>query len=304
LKQKCLLFIEIILLLIKKVVSLYSTLNYITMKNLLLVLILVFSNLLVAQNTTPTDSITTLDEVVLNGVRSNDLTPISKTLITRDAIQKTYQGFEVSNIINKTPNITAHSDNGTPFGYTYFRIRGIDQTRINMTLNGVPLNEPEDQGVYFSNYPNFLDNIKSLEIQRGVGTSTNGVSSFAGSINFLSPTGKNESLVIKGTGGSFGTHRVGITYESGIKKNIGVYFNMSTYATDGYKYNSGGSGQSVFVGVNYLTSERDIKFTGFSGRSINEMAWKPVALSDIHNDPRLTLRLRVLMIYLNNHFFK
>ena len=256
------------------------------MKRFLIVLIVVFSNLLVAQNTTPTDSITTLDEVVLNGVRSNDLTPISKTLITRDILQETYQGFEVSNIINQTPNITAHSDNGTPFGYTYFRIRGIDQTRINMTLNGVPLNEPEDQGVYFSNYPNFLDNIKSLEIQRGVGTSTNGVSSFAGSINFLSPTGKNESLTIKGTGGSFGTYRAGVTYESGIKKNLGVYFNMSSYSTDGYKYNSGGSGQSIFTGVNYLTSKRDIKFTGFTGRSLNEMAWKAIALSDIENDPR------------------
>ena len=257
------------------------------MKKLLLVLTIVFSNLLIAQNTTVVvDSITTLDEVVLNGVRSLDLTPISKTIITRDILQETYQGFEVSNIINQTPNITAHSDNGTPFGYTYFRIRGIDQTRINMTLNGVPLNEPEDQGVYFSNYPNFLDNIKSLEIQRGVGTSSNGVSSFAGSINFASPLGKEERLTIKGTGGSFGTYRLGATYESGLKKNISVYLNMSAYGTDGYKYNSGGTGQSVFAGVNYLTSKRNIKFTGFTGRSINEMAWKPTALSDIEIDPR------------------
>ena len=254
------------------------------MRNLTLALILLISGIVLGQ--TPTDSIINLDEVVLNGVRSNDLTPISKTLITRDVIQKTYQGFEVSNIINKTPNITAHSDNGTPFGYTYFRIRGIDQTRINMTLNGVPLNEPEDQGVYFSNYPNFLDNIKSLEIQRGVGTSTNGVSSFAGSINFLSPTGKDEQLTIKGTGGSFDTYRLGITYESGIKNNFGVYFNMSSYSTNGYKYNSGGSGQSAFIGVNYLTSKRNIKFTGFTGRSLNEMAWKAVSISDINNDPR------------------
>jgi iron complex outermembrane receptor protein len=256
------------------------------MRKILLALTIVFSNLVIAQNTTVSDTINTLDEVVLNGVRSLDLTPISKTLITRDEVQLTYQGFEVSNIINQTPNITAHNDNGTPFGYTFFRIRGIDQTRINMTLNGVPLNEPEDQGVYFSNYPNFLDNIKSLEIQRGVGTSSNGVSSYAGSINFTSPLGKEENLTIKGTGGSFDTYRVGVTYETGIKNNMSMYFNMSTYSTNGYKYNSGGSGQSVFIGVNYLTSDRDIKFTGFSGRSVNEMAWKPVALSDIEKDPR------------------
>ena len=234
---------------------------------------------------TPTDSIINLDEVVLNGVRSIKATPVTNTLISRDSLQRTYQGFEVSNIINVTPNVTAHSDNGTPFGYTYFRIRGLDQTRINMTLNGVPLNEPEDQGVYFSNYPNFIDNIKSLEIQRGVGTSTNGVSSFAGSINFVSQDGNDENLELKTTYGSFNTYRGSFTYQTGLKKNLSLYTNISTYTTDGFKRNSGGVGHSLFLVGSYLTSDRKISVTGFTGISKNEMAWKPIAYSDILEDP-------------------
>lgn len=253
------------------------------MKKLLSLLLLLTVSIVSGQN----DTIVGLDEIVLNGIRSTNKTPISNTIISRDSLQTTYQGFEISNIINLTPNIITHNDNGTPFGYTYFRIRGLDQSRINMTLNGIPLNEPEDQGVFFSNFPNFIDNIKSLEIQRGVGTSTNGTSPFAGSINFISQDGLNETLELKGTLGSFNTYRGGVTYQSGLVDNTSVFLNFSSFATDGYKYNSGASGNSIFLTGKHFTNNRDFMISMFAGNAKNEMSWKPTSYSDILKDKKI-----------------
>jgi iron complex outermembrane receptor protein len=255
------------------------------MKIKLLIIALITSMCLFAQ--TPQDSIK-LDEIVVNGIRSGKTTPVTEKTITRSEIQKTYQGYEVSSTLsNKTPNVTTSSDNGTQFGYTYFRIRGIDQTRINMTLNGVPLNEPEDQGVFFSNYPNFTDNIQSMEVQRGVGTSSNGVSSFAGSINFNSPSGFNKEVSVKYTVGDFNTVRLSTTYSSGLNsKKMALYVNGSTYNTDGYRYGSGGNGNSLFISGGYFGEKNKLKFTGFTGNSKNGMSWMAVSESDINKDPR------------------
>ncbi len=256
------------------------------MKIKLLIIALITTMCLFAQ--TPQDSIVKLDEIVVNGIRSGKTTPVTEKTITRSEIQKTYQGYEVSiTLSNKTPNVTTSSDNGTQFGYTYFRIRGIDQTRINMTLNGVPLNEPEDQGVFFSNYPNFTDNIQSMEVQRGVGTSSNGVSSFAGSINFTSPSGFDKETSVKYTVGDFSTVRLSTTYSSGLNsKKMALYVNGSTYNTDGYRYGSGGNGNSLFISGGYFGEKNKLKFTGFTGNSKNGMSWMAVSESDINNDPR------------------
>ncbi len=228
-----------------------------------------------------------LDEVTLIGIRSTKNTPVTQKIIFRDDIQKTSQGFEVSTLLAKTPNITMYSDNGTPFGYTYFRLRGLDQTKINMTLNGVPLNEPEDQGVFFSNYPNFLDNVQSIEVQRGVGTSTNGVSSFAGSINFISPNGFDKGGNVKYTVGSFNSVKLSSTYSTGLNsKKLALYTNASIYQTGGYRYGSDGKGKSLFLSGGYFGTNNKLKFTGFTGNSQNGMSWQPLAESDANNDPR------------------
>jgi iron complex outermembrane receptor protein len=234
-----------------------------------------------------TTKVNTLDEVTINGIRSTKNTPVTQKTLFRSDIQKTYQGFEVATLLNKTTNVTMHSDNGTPFGYTYFRLRGIDQTKINMTLNGVPLNEPEDQGVFFSNYPNFLDNVESVEVQRGVGTSTNGVSSFAGSINFTSPSGFEKGGNIRYTIGSFNSVKLSSTYSTGLSsKKLALYTNASIYETGGYRYDSGGKGTSLFLSGGYFGDENKLKFTGFAGSSRNEMAWQPVSETDINLNPR------------------
>lgn len=235
---------------------------------------------------TPSDSIITLEEVRIEGVRANSNSPIPQTTIRKAEIQKFHQGYELSQLLDDTPSITSNSDGGHPYGYTYFRIRGIDQTRINMTLNGVPLNEPEDQGVYFSNYPNFLETISSIQVQRGVGTSTNGVSSYGGSINFIGNTGETREFSGKVTAGSFNTRLGNLTISSGNVNGFSGFLNLSSYETDGYRRGSGGTGSSAYFGGGYKDGKNIFRLTLFTGRSKNGMSWLPVSESDIRIDPR------------------
>jgi iron complex outermembrane receptor protein len=254
------------------------------MKKVMFLLLCLITNSLSAQDTTKTINLT---DIEVTGVRTDSKTPISQKTLTKEDIAKIYQGQEISYILDKTPSITSQSDGGQPNGYTTFRMRGIDQTRINMTLNGVPLNEPEDQGVYFSNYPNFATNIKSLQIQRGVGTSANGTASYGGSINFEGKTGVDKETSAQIGYGSFNTQRVNLGYGSGInKKGFALYTGLSAYQSDGYKYHSGGSGYSAFVSGGYYGDKNVIKFTGFTGKSLNQMAWLAVSDSSIKGDPR------------------
>jgi len=155
------------------------------MKKLLLIVTLFTSLTSYSQDTLKSKE---LKEVQIVSVRADQTTPVSQTNLKKEDIQSNYNGQDMSYVLlNKVPSLTAYSDNGLYNSYTYFRLRGVDQTRINMTLNGIPLNEPEDQGVYFSNYPDFGSNLNSVQVQRGVGSSSYGSSSYIGSINFEGP---------------------------------------------------------------------------------------------------------------------
>ena len=288
-------------LIIKKLV-IYNYYSYICillkqilkiMKKILMIICVLITQITYSQDTLKSIE---LDGISVTGVRADSKTPVTQTTIYGGDIKKTYQGEEVSFILGNTPSVTTSYDGGHPQGYTYFRLRGIDQTRINMTLNGVPLNEPEDQGVYFSNFPGFSNNIKSMQIQRGVGTSTNGVSSYAGSINFESPFGLDEGTTLELGYGSFNTKRININTNSGLfnfindgvlsDNSYSIYTNFSSFDTDGYKYNSGSNGYSGFIGGAIYGKKDVLKLTAFSGRSFNQMAWSAVSEIDIKNDPR------------------
>ena len=252
------------------------------MRKLIMITLILLTYSMTAQNTVQ------LDTVQLKGIRADIQTPVTAKTVTSEEIKLIYSGQELPVLLSLTPSVTSYTDAGSPQGYTYFRLRGIDQTRINMTLNGVPLNEPEDQGVYFSNYPNFAKNIKSLQIQRGVGTSTNGVSSFAGSMSFISPFGVHKKTELEVEYGSFNTSRVNFLYESGLSKNQRwtTFLNISGFNTDGYKYHSGSKGYSGFLGVGYYGDTETFKLTAFSGGSNNQMSWFAVSEDDIETDSR------------------
>ena len=158
-------------------------------KRLLIVLVTLFTTTIYAQN----DTIKTLDEVTITASRFKLEAASSKT-IQMDSV-KNYFSQETPYFFSKTPSIVAQSDNGTPFGYSYFTLRGMGQNRINYTLNGVPLNDGEDLAVYTSNYTDLLNSLRSIQITRGAGVSANGSSSYIGLVN-MDLTSPFEKLIL------------------------------------------------------------------------------------------------------------
>ena len=133
----------------------------------------------------PNDSISlrkVLDEVNVNALRANEKTPMTFTNISKSEIEKGNLGQDLPYLISLTPSVVTTSDAGAGVGYTGFRIRGTDPTRINVTINGIPLNDSESQGVWWVNMPDFSSSVENIQIQRGVGTSTNGASAFGASL--------------------------------------------------------------------------------------------------------------------------
>jgi iron complex outermembrane receptor protein len=137
------------------------------------------------------------EEVVVQAVRAEQRTPVTKTDIEGEEIQQVNRGQEMPFLLGSTPSVNFQSDSGLAAGYTYFTIRGITQTRLNITLDGVPLQDPEDQALYFSAFGDFASVVDSVQVQRGVGTSSVGGASYGGSVNFasVSPSDQRGTIV-------------------------------------------------------------------------------------------------------------
>lgn len=232
-----------------------------------------------------------LEEVVIKAFKAQPNAPVSQKTLTSKDIQKIYVGQDPTYLLEQSsPSILSFSENGTGFSnYSQFRLRGIDQTRVNITLNGVPLNDMIDQGVFFSNFTDLANNVESVQIQRGAGTSTNGTASFAGSVNFEStplnqdkPSGSAELV-----GGSFGTIRGSLGMNTGLMKNNWAFSSrFTTFSSDGYRDNTNSKSQSFFGSAGYFGDKDLIKITGFIGNTANGLAYNPVALSQIKEDPK------------------
>jgi iron complex outermembrane receptor protein len=232
----------------------------------------------------------TLETIAVKAVRSTLATPAAQSTITRDDIEKTFTGQDAPNYLNTMPSMTSYSDAGGYSGYSYLRLRGIDQTRINITLDGVPLNDPEDQVLYFSNVPDFLNSIQSVQVTRGVGSSTFGTASYAGSMNFQSvplattPRGGDVEL----TGGSFNTMSGSAQYSTGISDDgWAAYARISKLHTDGYREHSGNDSQSAFVSGGWFGVRDAVKFTGFDGVSGTREAYDAASEADLAVDRRV-----------------
>ncbi len=232
-----------------------------------------------------------LEEVVIKAFKAQPNAPVSQKTLTAKDIQEEYVGQDPTYLLEQSsPSILSYSENGTGFSnYSQFRLRGIDQTRVNITLNGIPLNDMIDQGVFFSNFTDLANNIESVQIQRGAGTSTNGTASFAGSVNFESsplnqdkPSGSAELVA-----GSFGTLRGSLGMNTGVMENKWAFSSRyTTFTSDGYRDNTDSKSQSFFGSAGYFGEKDLIKITGFIGNTANGLAYTPVALSQIKEDPK------------------
>jgi len=230
---------------------------------------------------------TEIDELtVIGSIRADENTPVTVKNLDLPTIENISFGQELPTLLNNTQSVTTYSDAGNYYGYTYMRLRGIDQTRINFTLNGVPLNEPEDQGVYFNNYADFTNSIQSMQIQRGVGTSTNGVASFGGSVNFQSVSLAKPFAEFQYGLASYNTQRYSLEYCTGIQNNFSIYTRYSDIHSDGYRYNSANDSKSFYLSGGLFYSKDIITFNSFYGHQENQMAYLATSISDIQNEPR------------------
>jgi iron complex outermembrane receptor protein len=249
-------------------------------------LTILFIKQLKAQDTLQKDSINTLKEIVII-YQADKRIPVTFQNIYSKYIKEKSTGQEPSFLLLETPSITNYSDAGNSQGYSYFRLRGIDQTRINMTFDGVPLNEPEDQGAYFSNYPDILNSVSKIQIQRGVGTSKNGVASYGGSVQLFSPNLTDSTKTMFGLGyGSFNSLRVFGEYNSGIKNKKALYIRASQIYSDGYKYHSSNNSQSVFLSGGLFHNKSIWKLNFLAGHQQNDLSWMGVSDSLINIDRR------------------
>ena len=232
-----------------------------------------------------------LEEIIIQSYRASDLIPVTEKTLYFEQIKPILVGQDVPFILEATtPSIISYSESGTSFSnYGQFRLRGIDQSRVNITLNGAPLNDMIDQGVFFSNFTDFSNSVESVQVQRGVGVSSNGTASYAGSINFESINLNDEkpSGEIEVVGGSFNTYRASLSAKTGLlPSKTAFYTRFSTFTTDGYRYHSGTDSYSFYGSGGYFAKNDLLKFTAFIGRSKNGLAYSPVAISDINADAR------------------
>ncbi|MCP4459782.1 MAG: TonB-dependent receptor [Cytophagales bacterium] len=231
-----------------------------------------------------------LEEVAIQAVRASEDEPVPQTNISLKQILSNYTGQHPIFMMDKLiPGFYSYSESGSSFAnYGQFRMRGINQERINITLNGVPLNDMIDQGVFFSNFTDITSGFESIQVQRGVGTSSNGVSSYGGSINFESRNliGKEANSSIEIGAGSYGTYRANVQHFTGIsKKGFGLMSSFSKLTSDGYKDHTSTDASSFFLTGGYF-GERDImKITLFTARSENGLGYYTIDKSILDDDP-------------------
>ena len=222
-----------------------------------------------------------LNEVNVNALRAGAKTPVSFTNINKDEINKGNLGQDLPYIISMTPSVVTTSDAGAGIGYTGFRIRGSDPTRINVTINGIPLNDSESQGVWWVNMPDFSSSIDNIQIQRGVGTSTNGASSFGASVNLQTNDIKTKAYAItSNTIGSFNTLKNNIEFGTGLLNNKFTFDGrVSKISSDGYIDRATSDLKSIYLEGTYLGNKSVLKALVFSGQELTYQAWNGVPLN-------------------------
>ena len=218
------------------------------------------------------------EEVIVTATRAGSKTPVAFSDMDREEITSRNFGQDLPYLLASTPSVVTSSDAGHGIGYTSMRIRGTDSNRINVTINGVPLNDAESHSVYWVDLPDIATSLDNIQIQRGVGTSTNGAAAFGASVNFQTQKLNREPYAIyDGTFGSFNTVRSSISAGTGlIRDHFTVDLRLSDLHSDGYVDRSWTNLKSYYVSAGYHDSKTVVKFITFSGNEELYQAWNGV----------------------------
>lgn len=218
------------------------------------------------------------DEVVVSATRVEPKSPLTYSIVTGEQLRKENTGVDLPYLLQSTPSIVVSSDAGTGIGYTGLRIRGTDLTRINVTLNGVPVNDAESHSVYFVDLPDLASSVESIQIQRGVGTSTNGAAAFGASINIQTSSRSTEAFgALSSSIGSFNTFKNSINFGTGIsKKGFALDGRMSKISSDGFIDRSASNLKSFYLSGSWSNKNTLMKIIATSGLEKTDQAWNGI----------------------------
>ncbi len=249
------------------------------MKNLFLFLTLLVLSVSAnaQQNQTQQDSTKTekLDEVLVKAVRVNANAPITHSNVSKEQLEKRNLGQDIPILLNYLPGVVTSSDAGAGVGYTYMNVRGSNSERVNVTINGIPYNDAESQGTFWVNLGDFASSVQSLQLQRGVGTSTNGSGAFGASLNILTDAVSDDAFgEISSSIGSYNTFKNTVKFSTGkLNDHIEIAGRLSKISSDGYVDRATSDLKSYFLQASYVDDNTLIKALAFGGKERTYQAW-------------------------------
>ncbi len=219
-----------------------------------------------------------LQPVEVRALRAGEKAPFTKTEIGKKQIEETNVGQDLPFLLNQTPSVVINSDAGNGVGYTAIYIRGTDDSRINMTLNGIPYNDAEEQAIFFVDLPDFASSVNSIQIQRGVGTSSNGAGAFGATINFSTNEFNEKPYAeVNNSYGSFNTWKNTIKAGSGlIDGHFTVDVRLSRISSDGYIDRASSNLKSFYLSTAWYSKRSSIRFNILQGNEKTYQAWNGI----------------------------
>ena len=229
-----------------------------------------------------------LDEVTVVSSRFGAEHSLSRTSLLGGGLQQQNMGENLPYLLQKTPSLVVTSDDGLGMGYTYFRVRGTDQSRINMTINGVPLNDSESQSVFWVNMTDMVGSMSKMDVQRGVGTSVNGAAAFGASVNMQTElVHQNPYAEVAFNGGSYNTFRESVKAGTGLLKHgFSVDARYSKVNSNGYVEHSNSDLHSYFVSGAWYGAKTMVKVLTFGGKERTGIAWDGISPTMWRDNPR------------------
>ncbi len=216
-----------------------------------------------------------LDEIQIKSTWTSEDAPFAQERISKETIEETNLGQDVPYMLKWTPSAVVNSDAGAGIGYTGIRIRGTDPSRINVTINGVPLNDSESHGVFWVDLPDFLASVDEIQVQRGVGTSTNGAGAFGATINMnTNQTNVNPYAKLTLGAGSFNTQKFSVGAGTGLMRDkYSFNFRLSNITSDGYVDRASSDLRSLYFSAGRITDKSALNVHVFTGSEVTYQAW-------------------------------
>ncbi|MDX1905928.1 MAG: TonB-dependent receptor [Bacteroidia bacterium] len=233
-----------------------------------------------------TDSIAPLEPVLVTSFQIRSACGYTSIPIKNLYIPPVF-GQDLPYQLGQTPGATYYTDAGSFWGYSYLRLRGMDQTRIQVSLEGIPLSEPEDQGAYFSNFPDVYNAMNRVTITRGVGLSEAGTAGFAGTVTAWLPVLQDSAAWELGAGyGRWDARRLYGAIQTGRHKGWALYARGAYVHADGYKHRSAHTGYSGILRAGYRSTRHDLILTHLTGHQTNQLAWLGAPADSLRRNPR------------------